>query len=105
MLALTATACQTTLVLHQQAPVLSHMSNHCIQCIVTGVQVGAACFQLPEWACCVRVVNSTELQYKPPPPRPALPCPRYPSVCVFRHHNLRNELFKDLREQLKDTSK
>jgi len=29
----------------------------------------------------------------------------YPSVCVFRHHNLRNELFKDLREQLKDTSK
>jgi hypothetical protein len=26
-------------------------------------------------------------------------------VCVFRHHNLRNELFKDLREQLKDTSK
>jgi hypothetical protein len=24
---------------------------------------------------------------------------------VFRHHNLRNELFKDLREQLKDTSK
>ena len=30
---------------------------------------------------------------------------RYPSVVVFRHHNLRNELFKDLREQLKDTSK
>lgn len=29
----------------------------------------------------------------------------YPSVCVFRHHNLRNELFKDLREQLKDSSK
>jgi hypothetical protein len=32
-------------------------------------------------------------------------CVRYPAVCVFRHHNLRNELFKDLREQLKDTSK
>jgi hypothetical protein len=35
----------------------------------------------------------------------AVPLCRYPSVCVFRHHNLRNELFKDLREQLKDTSK
>jgi len=82
MLALTATACQTTLVLHQQAPVLSHMSNHCIQCIVTGVQVGAACFQLPEWACCVRVVNSTELQYKPPPPVLPSLAPGTPQ-CVF----------------------
>lgn len=30
---------------------------------------------------------------------------RFPSVCLFRYHNMRNELFKDLREQLKDSSR
>ncbi|WIA38467.1 hypothetical protein OEZ86_001790 [Tetradesmus obliquus] len=29
----------------------------------------------------------------------------FPSVCLFRYHNMRNELFKDLREQLKDSSR
>jgi hypothetical protein len=30
---------------------------------------------------------------------------RFPSVCLFRYHNMRNELFKDLREQLKESSR
>lgn len=29
----------------------------------------------------------------------------FPSLCLFRHHNMRNELFKELREELKDTSR
>jgi hypothetical protein len=30
---------------------------------------------------------------------------RFPSLCLFRYHNMRNELFKDLREQLKENSR
>lgn len=30
---------------------------------------------------------------------------RYPSVLLFRYHNMRNELFKELREELKDSSR
>ena len=36
--------------------------------------------------------------------KPASDC-RYPAVYVFKHDNLRNDKFKELREELKDTSR
>jgi hypothetical protein len=39
------------------------------------------------------------------PPHPHTLPPSYPNIYVFRFHNMRNEKFKELRDELKDSSR